>query len=760
MKTKLLTGLTAWCCLINYVWSDEPVQKKTEFPANTWVNLKPTGVRPSLPGWETLHHCPISGQALVWGDFRTFSTEYQHSLLGYDGKSNKWHVLDASPYHETDLTPTCGHDFGGGVVDKRHGWLLLPACFPAYGPSHRYVYDVLGRCGRIMEGPGGHPYGINGALAYSPDHGLVLSCETDTRAALYDPLTRQSEKVDLPSDLHYRHYARLVYAAHQKCFYLFGGMKREKAGSKFNDLWQFHVETKKWKKLEPTGELPPARSSPQLVYNDRYGVLINIIWDHPKEKSPVSLTEVWVYLPEKNLWRKEKIAGVPTNGQTSYVSSSWTVYDPHNDVVLSTAVGAHALKDTWTLKYAPSDLKPLAAAKTPTPRRMALPKEVGLARWHKAECLNANPESPIVMSTALASGKDRAFVAWDEGQSSLNVRAWDGSSWTAPEKVGEGYLQPSLIVLDDRPVLASWAAGSKRRIHVVESREGKWQPMWTTADGGEEKSTPFQPTLAVHQNALYLATIVPNWDLAVWRHSDGKMTPLGGKLNLKGIGKKTDSGHVNRFSLASCSGSLFCAWGEYWSEKSGASWQIFVKKWDENEKAWVLVGGAVNDPKTELASCPHMIAGPDGRPWITYLERRITGPQHGPDRVRVKRLDGDRWVTVGSGNINAYEKEGNAWSPRLALVGKEVCLAWPEYRIGRPFVREADTDYILFDRPQVFFARWDGKTWEREGPLNADLAEGSAAYVSLTAYQGKPVVAWLEARGLYGARMLYARVGK
>jgi hypothetical protein len=317
-----------------------------------------------------------------------------------------------------------------------------------------------------------------------------------------------------------------------------------------------------------------------------------------------------------------------------------------------------------------------------------------------------------------------------------------------------------LTIVDNRPVLASWSAGWKRRIHVIEDRDGKWQPLWTTGEAAEEKLTPFQPAPAAHKNALYLATIVPTWDLAVWRHSDGKMTQLGGKLNLKGVGKKTDAGHVNRFSLASCDGSLYCAWGEYWTEKEGASWRVFVKKWDEVKSAWLEVGGTVNDPKTEFASCPHMIAGPDGQPWIAYLARQITGTQHGPDRVYVNRLHGDRWVRVGSGSLNVFEKDGNAWSPRLALVGKDVCLAWPEYRIGRPIVSESDTEYVQFDRPQVFFARWDGKTWQREGPLNADLLEGSAAYVSLAAYRGKPVVAWAESCGLYGPRMLYARVGK
>ena len=56
---------------------------------------------------------------MVWADYKTFSTEYQHNLLGYDGKANRWHVLDASPYHETDLTPTCDCMCGFGFVPVR-----------------------------------------------------------------------------------------------------------------------------------------------------------------------------------------------------------------------------------------------------------------------------------------------------------------------------------------------------------------------------------------------------------------------------------------------------------------------------------------------------------------------------------------------------------------------------------------------------------------------------------------------------------------
>lgn len=755
-----LCAVAALLLAIAGACGDDSTPRKPEVPANSWVNLKPSGIRPALPGWETLHHCPVSAQAVVWGDYRTFSTEYQHSLLGYDINTNRWHVLDASPYHETDLTPTCGHDFSGSVVDKRHGWLLLPECFPAYGPSHRYIYDLLGRCGRIMHGPGGHPYGINGALAYAPDEGLVLSCQTDTRATLYNPVTRQSEAVELPAELHNRHYSRLVYARHEKSFYFFGGSKKDEARKPLNDLWRLDLGTKKWKRLEPEGERPPAHSSPQLVYNDRYGVLMNLIWDKPEEKSPISITELWVYLPDANRWRKEKVAGVPKNGTTSYVSSSWTIYDPQRDVVLTTAVGSHALKDTWALRYVPSDRKPLPAPKTPVARRMELPKPVALERWHKAECLNASPAAPVVMSTALAAGKDRTFLAWDEDQSALYVREWNGSTWSAAAKVGESHMQPALTVLENRPFLASWSAGWSRSLHVLDGQDGKWQPLWSGDKDSKEKARPFQPTLTLHKKALHLATIAPRWDLEVWRSADGKWTQLGGSLNIKGVGSAADFGHINKFSLISCGDTLYCAWGEYWSEKTGTSWHVFVKKWDEESKSWVRVGGGINDPKTGFASRPELVAGPDGQPWITYLERRIEGTQHGPDRVFVKRLDGDRWVSVGSGSLNAFEQEGNAWSPRLALVGNDICVAWPEYRIGRPIVQEAGAEYVLYDRPQVFFARWDGKTWQREGPLNADLAEGSAAYVSLATSQGRPVVAWAEARGMYGPRMLYARVGK
>jgi hypothetical protein len=746
----LLPGLNVLC--------EEATPEKSDPPDNTWVNMKPGGVRPSMPGWETLNFCPLSKQAVVWGDYRTFSTEYQHSLLGYDTNANRWHVLDASPYHESDLTPTCGHDFSGSTVDTRHGWLLLPACFPAYGPSHRYTYDLLGRCGRLMEGPGNLPYGINGALAYSPDDGLVFSCDTDTQASLYDPLTRQSNTIQLPPELRRRHYARLVYAQHQKCFFLFGGVEREKDGKEFNDLWKFEPVKKQWTKMEPEGELPPARPSPQLVYNHRYGVLLNVIWHKKEEKTPLSLPELWVYLPDKNRWRKEQISNAPEGGVTSAVKSSWTIYDPHRDLVVCTAIGHHALKDTWAIRYASADLKPIPLPEAPVPRRMVIPKSVGLERWREAECLNDSAAAPVVMSTSLSANKDRAYLAWDEGQSSLNVREWDGSSWSPPTTVAEGNLQPNLTMLEDRAVLASWSASWKRRIHVVENRDARWQPLWTTDDAGEQKSTPFHPVVTAHQDVLHLATIVPKWDLEVWQLADGKMSRLGEKLNQKSVGTSNDAGHVNRFFLASCGGTLYCAWGEYWTEKQVSSWHVFVKKWEKN--SWVQVGGPVNDPKTEHASCPHIIEGPDGKPRISYLARQITGTQHGSDQVYVKRLDGDRWLAIGESSLNALGKDGNAWSPRLGLVGTDVCVAWSEYRPARPITREGAETFVDYDRPQVYFARWDGNTWRREGPLNADPLEGSAAYVSLAAYQGKPVVAWAEAFGMHGPRKVYARVGK
>ena len=88
MSQRLLIVQMTLLLFVAVTRGNYSIAQLPELPANTWVNLKPSGIRPSLPGWETLHHCPLSGQAVVWGDYRTFSTEYQHSLLGYDLQSN------------------------------------------------------------------------------------------------------------------------------------------------------------------------------------------------------------------------------------------------------------------------------------------------------------------------------------------------------------------------------------------------------------------------------------------------------------------------------------------------------------------------------------------------------------------------------------------------------------------------------------------------------------------------------------------------
>ena len=89
MNKITLFAVTVLLLSIAGVRGDDPTPRKPELPVNSWVNLKPSGIRPSLPGWETLHYCPVSEQAVVWADYKTFSTEYQHNLLGYDGKANR-----------------------------------------------------------------------------------------------------------------------------------------------------------------------------------------------------------------------------------------------------------------------------------------------------------------------------------------------------------------------------------------------------------------------------------------------------------------------------------------------------------------------------------------------------------------------------------------------------------------------------------------------------------------------------------------------
>jgi hypothetical protein len=180
---------------------------------------------------------------------------------------------------------------------------------------------------------------------------------------------------------------------------------------------------------------------------------------------------------------------------------------------------------------------------------------------------------------------------------------------------------------------------------------------------------------------------------------------------------------------------------------------VIVKKWDGQE--WSAVGGPLNTTPDTRATKPCLIASKEGKSvYVGLIERKVAGTVHGNDQVVVKRLSGSSWTTVGPESLNVFGEKGNAWGPSLALIGSDLWVAWCEYQPHREFKNDA----VLYDRPQVFVARWDGKSWRREGSLNADPVDGSAAYVSVAAVKGKPVVAWAEAKGIAGPRQLFARV--
>lgn len=757
-----MANLAPLFLILSLVWGAAAAgEAGRELAPNTWVDLKPSGARPQLPSWETLCYAAAIKRAVVYGDYKMFSTECQHVLWGYDFEANRWDILDNSGYWGSDFLPGAGHDFSRLQVEQRLGVVPFPNITTTVYGRYATDYDLLARCGRALNGPGQVPWVTDfcGVLYDPARRVLVGPVEKDPGIlAAWDPTARKSERLPpLPEEARKQAgYSRLLADPRTDRYYLLGNS---------GGLWAFDPKAKSWSAPNPGGEKPPANFSPQAVYNDRYGVILYFVRDGGGAKGEIS--SLFVYDPKANAWSKEECQGKVSSltwdgkpGNECYYSS-WTVYDSDHEVCLS-AGGAGSAKSTYAFRYVPKDRNPLEPLPPfPASKRMEALKPAGAENWSAAEMLNLKPEQ-AAMGTALAAHDQGLLLAWGEDQAVAGLRDWDGTAWSKPSGFS-GYF-PALaakpggeaavvsyqvawsgftLQFGSRPAGGAWSkpdASVTALMAAQANKEGAEYP-----GKGLKVASIKDPVACFFEHDLYVATpLSHNGWLVVWKRSaDGNWAQAGeGPLTRNSVG---------RLSLAVAGKELFLAWDE--RNKSGE--QVLVRKW--NGKQWEPVGGPLNQDPAGKATKPCLYGAADGKLYGAFIERKMNGTVQGHDQVWVKRLSEGKWEGLGSGSLNVSGAKGNAWSPALAGSNGGVWVAWAEYRPERQFVKDGNGEIMLYDRPQVFVAHWDGQNWKREGTLNADPAEGSAGYVSLALCKGKPVVAWAEAKGVSGPRQVFAR---
>jgi N-acetylneuraminic acid mutarotase len=137
----------------------------------------------------------------------------------------------------------------------------------------------------------------------------------------------------------------LVYDPSTERVILFGG---QGTGAILNDTWAYDPPANTWTDLDPTGDLPAARSAEQMAYDPFEEELI--MFGGTSGGSSL-LGDLWAYDPLGNTWTNLN----PSGSAPAARDACSLVYDPAaEEVILFGGTGASGeLSDTWG--YNPGD---------------------------------------------------------------------------------------------------------------------------------------------------------------------------------------------------------------------------------------------------------------------------------------------------------------------------------------------------------------------------------------------------------------------
>jgi hypothetical protein len=195
----------------------------------------------------------------------------------------------------------------------------------------------------------------------------------------------------------------------------------------------------------------------------------------------------------------------------------------------------------------------------------------------------------------------------------------------------------------------------------------------------------------------------------VKRLEAGSWTALGGVQNV------SPTADANSTTIADVGGVPYIAWHE---EDGVGHYQVRVKRLEGG--AFVSVGGSLNISATRNGSEP-VVAGIGGVPYVVWRESDGTH-----DLVRVKRLEGSTWVSVGD-PLNPTQTQ--SYAPSITGIGGVPYVAWS----GEDGTTQA-----------LNVVRLDGSAWQPVGdPLNTDPSHYSSA-PNIADVGGVPIVTWSE----------------
>jgi hypothetical protein len=471
------------------------------------------------------------------------------------------------------------------------------------------------------------------------------------------------------------------------------------AGGTLTDTWAFHPDTGNWEQLSPSTVYAPLSGSgntpfERLAYDVNNNVFIMSLYGDSTDYTGGSVDysqAIWAYCYSAcpNAGRDVPVY-TPAPG---YINTHFTgsAIEPNGQVdegsTNSTSIVANGstIYAAWIESGTPFDQNSSSDERSRHPYVQASSNGTtwtGLGgSWNSLDSASTESEQ---LHLAIVAGTP--WAVWSNTPNNtigrqLNVSSWSGSAWNTPVIIG-----PVGGVNHYRGISSITPIGSTAAVASIEASESAF-----TADAYVDVCSG----TACPQLGGSLTVNPGGRPLAVDITSDGSNPYVCQTEEIASVS----------FSLVTLTPQLYC---HYWTGS-----------------AWSQIGGSLNQSATNWAADPSVTYF-GGHLYVAYTER-ATG---GNPKLYVYSCTTTACALIGNDIRNS--STGWPWNPRLASDGATLYLNWEEQS-------SSGENAIL--RSQSY----NGSSWTAlSGALNADPANGSAAYNSLAVVSGKPTALWTE----------------
>ncbi len=723
-----------------------------ELPANKWVSMKEPAAGVQMLGWDEIRYAPELGGVLMWGAYRSYTSENQNALWLYRFKENRWHLLHLNLFFvRSEMCSDGGHTSGRMTYDRERKILVYNGMISMSRNDwyRTWAFDPRALVGWDARPPSPTPrQKCDGASVYVPAAKRTLQHYGNAGTWLYGAAANRWAWPVPPGKGPAGTCAEAVWDPKRKRVLVFGGSAGQYSGKSFttyNALWAYDLAAKSWKKLAPKNP-PPARGWPQMALSTAADIVLmsnGTTGTRSKHGVVESHRDTWVLDLKKLKWKQIKNAATPSAGVRNHMA-----YDPASDVFLM--VGRRKLNygyscGVYAFRYQgeePAKPQSLKTEPVPTYDLKKLPAPEG--RW---KSLSTGPLAALegwCFWPSLASKGDELLLAFAECPEKFHDVGWDvrvfrgaGGAWTELKGpvVPKGWSSQTPAAAFDakgRPLVISQAyrAWKGTTLNAARFEGGAWKPLAAPIKGVIPAFPALvgnkgKPTLAheVHvTGGDYRGTAVFAFEL-----DGGRWKPLAGGKPMSVIEPHRVRARWAQLQRDS-KGRLVLAWQEHkpdWGGKTATPERVHVRRLEGGK--WTELGRAVPISNPKARAVTYAMKLHNGEPVTAICE----GTDGGRAKLHVRAWKGSGWQLLGSGPLNVLGKGSGALKPALVSDGKNLYVAWPEFLPGRP--------------PLLFVKKWDGARWTLiGGPLNAAPGKGSAHRPALAVLGGKPAVAWTE----------------